>query len=391
MASKRKDTKGRVLNTGESQRKDGTYMYRYTDRFGKRQCVYAATLKELRQKEREITVRSELGVQMTPTNATLKSLLKKQAVLIRSRRTTTQKQYEVQKQLLCKYEIAVMPVHRITATYAKSWLIGMAEEGYAGDTIRNVARLAKSTCQRAIADGDIYTNPFEFKLDFLPTSNHRHALNKQEQESFLEFLSSKKRYAIYYDHVVALLETGLRIGEFVGLTENAIDLDNRLIYVMRQVQGGQKSELQVMPPKSRAGVRTIPMSDKAYIAFTNIMTHYKTNGVVIDPVDGIGDFVVRGKNGTYIPPRSYPHYYKVLCDAYNKHHDQQIHVTPHVLRHSFCTNLAHEGVSWPSIQYLMGHASMDTTIKVYTHNDKNTAIDEFRRHLNRQNSDNSTC
>ena len=44
MSEKRKDNKGRILKTGESQRKDGIYQYRYTDFRGKRQTVYASTL-----------------------------------------------------------------------------------------------------------------------------------------------------------------------------------------------------------------------------------------------------------------------------------------------------------------------------------------------------------
>lgn len=51
---RRKDNKGRVLKNGESQRKDGTYMYRYTDMRGKRQTVYSADLKTLRDKEEEL-------------------------------------------------------------------------------------------------------------------------------------------------------------------------------------------------------------------------------------------------------------------------------------------------------------------------------------------------
>ena len=54
MPNKRKDNKGRLLRTGESQRKDLTYMYRYTDMRGKRQCVYADDLNKLREKEKKI-------------------------------------------------------------------------------------------------------------------------------------------------------------------------------------------------------------------------------------------------------------------------------------------------------------------------------------------------
>lgn len=54
MSKKRKDSNGRVLRTGESQRKDQTYMYRFTDENHKRITVYAPDLKTLRQKEEKI-------------------------------------------------------------------------------------------------------------------------------------------------------------------------------------------------------------------------------------------------------------------------------------------------------------------------------------------------
>ena len=54
MTEKRRDNKGRVLKDGESQRKNGTYDYRYTDIHKKRRCIYAKTLTELRRKEADI-------------------------------------------------------------------------------------------------------------------------------------------------------------------------------------------------------------------------------------------------------------------------------------------------------------------------------------------------
>ena len=55
--SRRKDNKGRVLRTGESQRKDLIYQYRYTDALGNRKCIYASDLKTLREKEDELQKR----------------------------------------------------------------------------------------------------------------------------------------------------------------------------------------------------------------------------------------------------------------------------------------------------------------------------------------------
>lgn len=62
MSEKRKDSKGRILRTGESQRKDSIYPYRYTDIRGKRQTVYSSDLKELRKKEKEIQKQLDDGI-----------------------------------------------------------------------------------------------------------------------------------------------------------------------------------------------------------------------------------------------------------------------------------------------------------------------------------------
>lgn len=63
MAEKRRDNKGRILRTGESQRKDGRYAYKYTDSTGKPQFVYAwklvATDKTPTGKRDDISLREK--------------------------------------------------------------------------------------------------------------------------------------------------------------------------------------------------------------------------------------------------------------------------------------------------------------------------------------------
>ena len=62
MFEKRKDHKGRILRTGEGQRKDLIYQYRYTDIRGKHQTVYSSDLRELREKEKEIQKHLDAGI-----------------------------------------------------------------------------------------------------------------------------------------------------------------------------------------------------------------------------------------------------------------------------------------------------------------------------------------
>ena len=74
MSEKRKDNKGRNLFTGESQRKDGSYMYRFSVA-GKRKTIYAPTLNELRQKEKAIRQDIDDGISISNSEITVAELL----------------------------------------------------------------------------------------------------------------------------------------------------------------------------------------------------------------------------------------------------------------------------------------------------------------------------
>ena len=75
MPNKRKDNKGRLLRTGESQRKDLIYMYRYIDMRGKRQCVYADDLNKLREKEKKIQLDTLQGLDISGGGITVIELV----------------------------------------------------------------------------------------------------------------------------------------------------------------------------------------------------------------------------------------------------------------------------------------------------------------------------
>lgn len=94
MAERRKDSKNRVLRAGESQRKDGTYMYRYTDVTGKRVCVYARTLEDLRVKEQTIQKELNDGIDYAAGKATVIDLVERYVSLKQGARYSTKVLYD---------------------------------------------------------------------------------------------------------------------------------------------------------------------------------------------------------------------------------------------------------------------------------------------------------
>ena len=86
----------------------------------------------------------------------------------------------------------------------------------------------------------------------------------------------------------------------------------------------------------------------------------------LDIVDGYVGFLFLTRNGL---PRHVFHYDEVFrncVDKYNRTHALQLpNITPHILRHTFCTNCINAGMSVKSVQYLMGHATSAMTLDVY--------------------------
>lgn len=56
-------------------------------------------------------------------------------------------------------------------------------------------------------------------------------------------------------------------------------------------------------------------------------------------------------------------------------------ITPHVFRHTFCTNMADAGMDLKSLQYLMGHSDVSVTLNVYTHSSYEKAEESMARIL----------
>lgn len=76
---------------------------------------------------------------------------------------------------------------------------------------------------------------------------------------------------------------------------------------------------------------------------------------------------------------------------YDKLHpdDPLPHITPHVFRHTFCTNLANAGMDLKSLQYLMGHSDAGVTMNVYTHAGYDRAAESLQKILHPQTAEKS--
>lgn len=98
-------------------------------------------------------------------------------------------------------------------------------------------------------------------------------------------------------------------------------------------------------------------------------------------VDGYRGFIMLDKNGNPKVALHLENEMRWAMKKYNKlHPDQPLpHITPHVFRQTFCTNMSNAGMDLESLQYLMGHSDASVTMNVYTHVNYDRAADQMSR------------
>lgn len=214
MPNKRKDNKGRLLRTGESQRKDLTYMYRYTDMRGKRQCVYADDLNKLREKEKKIQLDTLQGLDISGGGITVLELVERYVGLRRNVRYNTTVGYNFVLNILRKEEFGYQQVNKVRVVDAKRFLLNLYDKGRGYSSINSIKGGLKPAFQMAVNDDYLRKNPFDFKMDLIPNnSQKRVAMTEEEQERYLEYVRNDEHFSRYYDEIIVLLGTGMRISD----------------------------------------------------------------------------------------------------------------------------------------------------------------------------------
>lgn len=286
MSQKRRDNKNRILNTGESQKANGLYVFKYTDGDGKPKFIYSWRLVEtdrlpagkrpcrpLREREREIRRDLEDGIDPIGKKMTVSQLYAKFTRCRLDVREGTERSRAQLKRLLFEDAIGSREIGGVKPSDAKEWAQRMKSKGFAYSTISNHKRSLKAAFYLAIADDCIRKNPFDFKLATVIKRDvtEREPLSREQVDALLGFMRSDAVYHRYIDEVVILLGTGLRISEMCGLTEADIDLTNRVIFVDHQLARAVGGGYRVDEPKTESGRRYIYMTDEVMAAFEHVM------------------------------------------------------------------------------------------------------------------------
>lgn len=396
MADRRKDHKGRTLKVGESQRKDLSYQYRYTDVLGKRHTIYSWRLlpsdktpagkkddKSLREKESEIELMLSQGMTGLGTEFTLNEMFEfyisnkkhKGRKLTENtiRNYTAMYSKHVSDSILGNMKIS--DIRKINITYFYEQL---QEKDISYGTISFYHKLLSSVFNMAIDNELIRNNPTKRALEAVEgTHQKREALTRKQQEGLLSYLYKHDRDI--YRKVAFLIGTMCRVSEFAGLTWEDIDMKNRIITIDHQLQykkiGGDNFDFHITSTKN-THTRKIPMTDDVYDVLSELRKYY----FILRKdycVDGKKDFLFYSKSGNLLNITTFNYELKKAVEKYNETAEYKIgKISAHTLRHTGCTRDAEDGMDIKVLQYIMGHSNTQITNNVYNHVNEERAASE---------------
>ena len=390
----RRDSKHRVLRRGESIRQDGRYQFKYHVN-GKAHFVYSWRLEptdklpvgrkpclSLRELEKQIGYDLDNRLDPVGKNITVNELVDRYLATKTGVKYNTQMNYNFVKNILKAHPFGDTKISRVKTSDAKLFLIKLQQEdgrGYSSvKTIRGVLRPA---FQMAVDDDVLNKNPFGFQLAGVVVNDSvtREAITKEQMNKFLKFVHDDNVYCKYYEVIYILFHTGMRISEFCGLTISDIDLANNIVNIDHQLQRTSDMKYILDTTKTDAGTRKLPITQDVADCFRAILEDRKKPRYE-KMIKGHTGFLFLDKNGNPEVAMHWQHRLNHMVKRYNDIYRVQLpNITPHVCRHTYCSNMAKSGMNPKTLQYLMGHSDISVTMNTYTHWGLEDAADELKK------------
>lgn len=394
--NKRKDKDRIVLRKGESQRKDGNYDYRWTTRDGKRHSVYAKTLEELRAKEEEILRDKCDGIKTEARYVTINDVFEVWKQLKRGLKDNTFQNYKYMYEQFVKPDFGNTRVSQLKKSDVKRFYNMLADErALKVSTIDSIHTVLHQVLDMAVDDAYLRNNPSDNVLKELKQAHNfdtekRKALTVAEQELFLDFLRKNHQYNHWYPIFAVMVGTGLRVGEVTGLrwcdinlNENLIDVNHTLVYYNHAENG---CYFNINTPKTKAGVRNVPMLEFVKQAFIEERKYQMANGIRCNvKIDGYTDFIFVNRFGATQHQgtlnKALRRIIRDCNDEVLERNEENPVLLPrfscHSLRHTFTTRMCEAGVNIKVIQDALGHSDISTTLNIYADVTKELKKKEF--------------
>lgn len=411
--AKRTDARGRILKDGESQRPDGIYRYRYTDAYGKRHDVYSnrlvATDKvpkgskpdlSLREKEKQINRDLDDGIKAQVENsATLNELFQLYMSTKTKLKESTRTNYIYMYEKYVQDALGSKKVKDIKYSTIYSFYSGLIDGlGFKPNSMEIIHSILHPVFRLAVRDEYIRMNPTEGAMSEIKRTYDwekpkRIALTIPEQEMLIDFLNTSETYCRWKSIITFFLGTGCRAGEVIGLRWEDCDFEKKTISInhntiYRKYKGESESRFHITTPKTKAGIRMIPMLSDVKNALLAEYNLQQQIGFCDEIIDGYSGFIFQNRFGSLLSSNDINRALERIYTACNNEERERAkeekrppvlirHFSVHNLRHTFCTRFCENESNLKVIQEIMGHADIETTMNIYAEATTEKKVESF--------------
>lgn len=344
----------------------------------KRKSVYGATRAEVRDKLAMIlneTLKKDI---IDDTKIILQDWIViwlEEYKKIALKRTSLDNYYRYFNTHIRDSKLGKTPIKKINATQIQRFINEKSQNGRADgngalkrSSVKHIFNVIYGSLDQAVKNNMVSYNPCTAIT--LPKGDKREALyfTPEQANQFLESVKESKYYPLY----ALVLVTGLRLGEVIALRWENVDLDNKKIIIKLNAvivskeeqteKGVLHSEVILQTPKTKKSLRTLYIEDPIVAMLKALREkQIRTNMEVGDAFVDSG-FVFTNNHGRMMHPRSIQDHFK---RAIKKANLPNLHF--HCLRHTAATLMLYNGVDIKTVQEVLGHEEIQTTLDIYTH------------------------
>lgn len=257
------------------------------------------------------------------------------------------------------------PLTQVDSFDVESFLSDLYERKYARNSIAQKVSALKSFYAFLVKNAVIANNPFEYV--HLKSNNRRlpRFLYQNEMRALFQAAKQNPNHQLGLRNTAVLetlYATGIRVSECAGIQLKDVDLDNRTILVTGK---GNKQ-------------RYVPFGEYAKDAIEGYLTDARSS--IMAKYHQDHPFLFVNHYGRPLTSRGIEY----LMDEIVKQSSLTAKIHPHMLRHTFATEMLNNGADMRSVQELLGHSSLSTT-QIYTHVTKSHLMDDYKKYFPRNN------
>ena len=365
-----KDLKGKELGIGITQRKDGLYQGRYTDRFGKKKTIYEKKLTDLRKNLAKAIADNENFVNVSQS-ITLDAWFDRWMKIYKEKsvRPNTKREYAyIYNKSISPY-IGNRNINSLVKSDIQRLIDKAHEDGYKYERQNKIKVILSDMFSRAIEDDLMIKNPasgVKLRADKKVVAK---SLSLEEQNIFFDFCQNT-----FYDNLFNVaVNTGLRPGELfalqlsdVNMEDGYIDVSKTLVY--QKYLDDERKTFHVEPPKTKQSYRKVPINS---VCRTYLERQFELKKVVSQKrPKQQNEYMFVTKFNTPLNSVIYSDAIKAIVRQINlmRSFDNQFEdFSGHTFRHTFATRCFEAGVDGKVVQAYLGHASLKMTMDLYTH------------------------